>query len=173
VSTWPVFVEHWQLECCGDAFALGDEVAWTLVLATDRGSAISPEMLVEAAIELGGHATTDGGTTGAIVHVAGEFDAWLAGDPTVVGAGKARGVLVEEHHGDVPAALVPVRGVVRRIRLVTEDFRNVSDRTWEHVAGTATYEDLERSPRGFGSGLDSDGPVRRGRTGLLVDLELV
>lgn len=32
-----VYVEHWQHECCGAAFAVGDEVIWPLRYDHDRG----------------------------------------------------------------------------------------------------------------------------------------
>jgi uncharacterized protein DUF6578 len=32
MSVVPVFVENWQIKCCGEPPALGAEVEWTLVL---------------------------------------------------------------------------------------------------------------------------------------------
>jgi hypothetical protein len=32
MDVWPVFLQDWQIECCGSPFSVGDEVAWTLGL---------------------------------------------------------------------------------------------------------------------------------------------
>ncbi len=32
VPLWPVVVQAWEWECCGEPLAVGDEVAWTLLL---------------------------------------------------------------------------------------------------------------------------------------------
>ena len=31
-----VYYENWQMMCCGDPFAVGDEVEWTVHLSTRR-----------------------------------------------------------------------------------------------------------------------------------------
>jgi len=30
MAPWPIFVQDWQIDCCGERFALGSEVSWTL-----------------------------------------------------------------------------------------------------------------------------------------------
>lgn len=42
-----VWVAAWQMECCGDAFAVGDRVAWTVDREMDRewfDAALGPDM---------------------------------------------------------------------------------------------------------------------------------
>jgi hypothetical protein len=174
MSTWPVFVQDWQLECCGEPFEIGDEVTWTLVFLTDPAFPAPEEMLIETDLETERVGTTEDGANGATVRVGDEFHAWLAGEAPGARRFAARGMLIEEHHGGVPRRLPPTRGVVRRIRLVTEDYRNASGVAWEPVRGSARYEDVARTPDSFvRSDLDVGGAVHAMQTGLLVDLELV
>jgi hypothetical protein len=44
------YVDGWQLECCGDPFAVGDEVEWTLTLVP--GHAMRQELLVDFSREV-------------------------------------------------------------------------------------------------------------------------
>ena len=170
MSTWPVFVQDWQCECCGDAFALGDDVAWTLLFFAEPAVSIPGEMFVEATVRLERMGQTDDGTTGQIVRVGDEVPAWWAGgDPCPE---SVRGVLMEEHHGGVPADLPPSHGIVRRIQLVTQEYRNVGGVTWEAASATAEYRELTSTPTGFDADLEPEGPLRRMQIGLLVDLEV-
>jgi hypothetical protein len=49
MPTWPVHVQDWQHECCGEPFGIGDRVRWTLVLTDEshEGWCWPDEMMVE------------------------------------------------------------------------------------------------------------------------------
>lgn len=114
MQTWPVYIEAWQLHCCGDPFAIGDEVAWHLVLRSDlRGfELVEVELSTAEVVRVHGNG---GGREEVELHAAG-VHAWWEGP-----AGARRGVLAEEHH-DRPTAQVPTEGVVRRIRAVRQQY---------------------------------------------------
>ncbi|CAM5238037.1 hypothetical protein SALBM135S_00682 [Streptomyces alboniger] len=38
-TVWKVWYEDWQMECCGTPFAVGDEVAWPLMITEEWGDA--------------------------------------------------------------------------------------------------------------------------------------
>lgn len=165
-----MFVQDWQFECCGDAFAIDDEVAWTLLFLAEPAGRLPAEMFVEASLRRERMVETDDGTTGQIVCVGDEMQAWWAGDDPCPES--ARGVLMEEHHGGVPGDLPASHGVVRRIRLVTQEYRNVGGATWESASTTAEYRELTSTPAGFDPDLEPEGSLRRMQIGLLVDLEI-
>lgn len=165
-----MFVQDWQFECCGDPFAVGDEVAWTLLFFVEPAVPMPGEMYVDTRVRVERKGTADDGTIGHIVCLGDELPAWWAGPglcPVSV-----RGVLMEEHHGGVPCDLPRSRGVVRRIQLVTQEYRNVGGVTWEPASATADYQELTSTPPEFDADLESPAPHRRMQIGLLVDLEV-
>lgn len=171
LSTWPVFVQDWQFECCGEPFAIGDEVAWTLVFVSEPPITTPEEMFVDCVVKAESTGTADDGRSGQIVRVGDELCAWLQGDDRLAVEAMTRGMLIEEHHGGVPADIARTRGIVRRIRLVTQDYRNVGGVQWEPASARADYMDLPATPAGFRSDLEA-APLGRVQTGLLVDFEV-
>lgn len=156
MTIWPVYVEAWQLHCCGLPFAIGDPVAWHLRLSDDMPG------FEAATVELAGAEVVR-------VHVssrareevelrAGRLHAWWEG-----AARARRGVLTEEHH-DREAARVPTCGIVRRIRAVSVEC------AWSevHRAYAPRFESVRMRDLVASSGLPAEASV----TGLLVDLEL-
>lgn len=136
MTTWPVLVQHWQIDCCGDRFAIGDEVAWTLALSTDdAGTWGWPEaMLIELQATGRRSALSDTGQAQMILSVDGVEVAVDGGvDRPLCGA------LIEQHHGGVPAGVLPVSGVVRRIRVVSQKFRSSGNRSWVPVPGVVQF----------------------------------
>jgi Family of unknown function (DUF6578) len=170
MATWPVFVQFWQLECCGDPFATGQEVAWTLVLvdATNNDRRWPDPLLVDVDAVLGDPAMTDDGQDGFLVVLEG-MTAWWPGDRPNSERLALRGLLREEHHGGVPHDMPTVRGRVQRIRLVGEPCRRVRANEWEPTSGTWELEVIPRSPNRFRHG-QAQRDVVLNETGLLVDL---
>lgn len=170
VSTWPVFVQDWQFECCGDAFAIDDEVAWTLMLLAESAVPMPAEMFIEASVRVERKGEANDGTAGQIVCIGDEVQAWWARDDPCPES--VRGVLMEEHHGGVPDDLPRSHGLVRRIRLVTREYRNVGGVTWGPASPAAEYRELTSTPAGFDADIEPEGSLRRLQIGLLVDLEI-
>jgi hypothetical protein len=171
VTVWPVFVEGWQLECCGDVFAIGDDVAWTLVLLAGGDSELPDELLAPIDADSRGSESDDQGSPVGVVGVGTLNAAWPAGS-LVVDRVTIRGVFREEHHGDVPADLPATRGTVRRIRLVEQFYRRVHGVTWVPEPGRARLADLAEAPKAFAQDLGRGGDEHWVATGLLVDLDV-
>jgi hypothetical protein len=162
----PVLVESWQHECCGEDFAVGDTVAWRLLLAGHLEGELGwpEELLVEFAA--GGRRES-----GDLLIVTVEGGVQLAVDPSaVLGGAVVRGGLVEEHHGGVPDEVRPVEGVVRRLRVVRQRHRRERGREWAPVAGAVELYDVTEMPGAFRS---FDPKAREGWTelGAVADLE--
>lgn len=135
----PVWVDSWQYECCGDPFAVGDRVRWTLrpadleFLAPPLG-ALLPDW----------HAD--------------DLPLIRVDDPTVVGRGDLAvvlapgqphrvGLLAEEHHGGIPEGAPATTGTVASIRVV----RWRSDRLPVPGSGELEYvAEAERPVAGAG-----------------------
>lgn len=165
----PVSISEWQFACCGEPFAVGDEVAWTLLLVTAPVVPRPEEMFIEAAVAPSAITLEASPRTavGSVVCVAGSAVAWLPEGLPDAGPVWMRGALFEEHHADVPADMPTTRGIVRRIRVVCEEYGS----NGRLVAGTARFRDVTSSPETFDLGPVPRGPVHREETGMLVDLE--
>jgi hypothetical protein len=162
--TWPIFVEGWQHECCGEPFAVGDRVRWDLALVAG-----TPGLEI-AEVELGGAQVervdwSDGGRERVDLRLGGLHVGW-EGER----GGERRGLLLEDHHAVSGAASTPTEGVVRRIRLVVAHYERSDERSYRPTGVPARLVDLERAPDGFASALEGDRPWLE--DGLLVDLEV-
>lgn len=162
MPVWPVLIQGWQYECCGEPFAVGDRVAWTLTLAEDDFG------LPAAVSQLQGRlvpvAPDDGQPPGIAVAVGG-LAVWRRGGETTNGVVRLRGLLLEDHHGSVPEALPSTHGVVRRMRVVTRSGRSTGG-TWEPAPQPAELRDVDAVPSSFASGEEAV------EAGLLVDLDV-
>lgn len=132
-------MDEWQFSCCGDPFAVGDEVAWTLVLRPASG----PTAHLGASVELAAHGRES--AEASWVGGPGVVAAWLGGPPLHVGE-RVRGVLHEDRHGDAPADLPRTRGTVRRIRVVTVLLERAGEREWRRRDAAPGLRDVERLP---------------------------
>ncbi|QES41286.1 hypothetical protein DEJ49_09930 [Streptomyces venezuelae] len=151
--------QDWQLECCGDPFAVGDEVTWQLLVDTT-----APEREWAAELtEIEGPVESAGG--GPVVCAGGVTVPWTgSGDwpPRL----HLRGLLtVEQHGGKWPRT----RGVVRGIQVVGQAYRE------EHlVPGKRSLRPVDSCPKRFEHvGRAAAGErLRREETGVLVELEV-
>jgi Family of unknown function (DUF6578) len=169
VAVWPVFVEHWQHECCGAPFAIGQTVEWTLVVDDPAGGLIPEDLLVDFGAAVAGEFAEDG--TEPALHVVtddGLNAAWHGARPES-GRLLVRGSLREEHHGGVPEGLPATRGTVQRIRLVSQSYEERSERNWYPTGEITALRDLVEVPDMFRKDLERTGISE---TGVLVDLEV-
>jgi hypothetical protein len=171
MGSWPVFVSSWQQECCGEPFALGDEVAWKLVLidAENRDWPWPDRLLADIDAVVVGASTTDDGHDGVIVLAHG-MSVWWPGERHKGESFAVRGLFLEEHHGGVPFEMPAVRGRVERIRLVTQPYRRVQDNEWEPAAGDWELDDILRAPERFESDLRAGADTGLVQAGLMIGL---
>jgi hypothetical protein len=163
MAAWPVYVDGWQLECCGQAFAVGDQVEWTLMFSTDER--LPRALVVDFAAEVEG-AANDGDHFGYIVR-AGGVSAWVDEANVMDGRVTGRGLLCEEHHGGVPESVPPTGGRVERIQMVTRPFARTGATAWTPTTEEVALRDVLRSPGAFND--EETLPDRRQiQTGVLV-----
>jgi hypothetical protein len=148
MASWPVFVQDWQIDCCGERFALGGTVSWTLAFRPHDDQFGWPDPMVIELEPAFRWAVPDGPGSGQCVTVAPGIEAAILG-PALHGHERLRGTLVEEHHGSVPQSLAAVTGTVDRIQIVSQGFRRVHDITWVPIAGAVQLRDVERVPDDF------------------------
>jgi hypothetical protein len=149
LPVWPVHVEDWQYECCGEPFAIGDRIRWTLVLVQDsEGSRGWPkEMLVD--LRVVGRRLSEDERNRQVEVVSTSDGPEIAVHPSAgPDQNLLRGSLIEEHHGGVPDDLRPVEGVVRSLKVVSQQFRRAG-RTLTPIAGAVRLGEIERMPTSF------------------------
>lgn len=144
-----VFYEHWQMECCGTPFAVGDEVAWRLVAVNARapqGEYHGAGAWVEH------HGGPDHETTGRVRAIDLVHQEYLAHhDPLAV-----------RHPEPEPGTLV-LRATGRRL---------------EPVPGALALEPVDACPKWFDAFEDEEPPPRqvpfrvRRAVGVLVTLDV-
>ncbi|MFA9272992.1 MAG: DUF6578 domain-containing protein [Baekduiaceae bacterium] len=154
MRTWPVYVEDWQLGCCGTPFGVGDRVAWYLALRSDLSGFEAVEVELENATVTRVH-VSGAGREEVELHVGG-VRAWWEGP-----SGARRGVLTEEHH-DRLTAEVATEGIVRRIRTVRQRF------VWSerHGAHAPSGDPIGLSDISHSDAMGRDAAV----TGVIADL---
>lgn len=169
VPIWRIYVEGWQLECCGDPFAVGERVAWCLTLEPDDDDL----GLRSAQVTLAGgevvHVTSSGRGHEEVEVRVGDLTAAWAGPRPEPGQPR-RGVLVENHHGGRPIARTATEGFVQRIRLVRRRYERCGERSYRPAQTPVELRDLDRSPSGFDSHLE--GASGWADDGLLVELQV-
>lgn len=191
-GVWKVLYADWQMECCGTPFAVGDEVAWPLlVLADGTDDLDGMDGWQEEFSEIEGPVV-------ALDSLAGD---WLADDtdgddeePWEVSVVRAHGVTVPWNHAPPRPARAALRGLlsverhggrwpdtvgrVRAIHVVTQGFAETSggSRTYAPVPGERWLRPVELCPKWFQEehlSRTSQGPgYRRSETGVLVELEV-
>lgn len=164
----PVLVDAWQFECCGEPFAIGDEVRWLLSFTTDLLG--PPEARTALSGTILDQATSDDGTAGSFMSI-GSSTVWVL-PPLPSGPISVTGFLAEDHHGFVPDALSAVHARVTRVRARSLEYRR-NGRTLVPVAGSEQLRDVggfEEWRRGHAHGV-APGTLRD-ETGFVVDLNL-
>ena len=140
MPVFPILVDAWQFECCGEPFAVGDTVSFPLeLLPPDR---FSRELHVElrGANSAGAVRLEEGGSrqlfrAGGLIVAAGE-------------SGQPAGVLHEQRHGGLPDSMPRTSGVAERIAIGSVLYRKDGE-DWLPVPGTMSLRAVERTPEGF------------------------
>ena len=174
----PVHIPGWEFECCGKPFAIGDEVTWTLLFATQLEATHPEQEIIEAGFQIADIQPDPPGPPedGTIVSIGRRVLAWMPGDVPAPGRVALQGALIYNHHGGVPFDTPATRGVVKRIRVITEDYRLVASprhTMMEPIIGSIRYRDVTRTPARFDEHPSATGAVQSEDSGLLVDLELL
>ena len=172
MNRWAVMVESWQLECCGPAFCVDDEVAWTLLIMSAEEAAVPSELLADLDGEVAPLAERDVRECphSTVLRAGGVTASWCAPHPST-GRASVRGLLVEDHHGYAPWSLPLTVGEIRRIQVMTQGYEHdAQDRVWRPVAEALSLREVDRSPRRFEDGVYHSGGLRWSERGLLVEL---
>jgi hypothetical protein len=168
----PVWVESWQLQCCGEPFEVGAAVSWRLTTDSKdfilralgarapAWSAALPRLAEVTGSEVSG-ATF--GADGLNVFIDPSVDARPVGPNGVL-----LRLLVEDHHVGVPDAVVPTPGQVSRIDLVRFGYERDDDhQACRPRAGDAALTEVARADKWPVDEVDG-----RSFVGYLVQLEV-
>jgi len=167
----PVYVDGWQLECCGKPFAVGDSVAWSLELRIDTGVLPDDCCVDDSRVKPDTRGTADGHLPGANASVDG-MAVWSAPDEDMRTSIRQRHLLTADWHGGVPEELPASSGVVRRIRLVTQPYESTDGIEWVPAPIEPELSDLDRSPSQFRFHRPPETRLAPNETGLVVDLDV-
>jgi hypothetical protein len=173
MSIVPVLVQEWQQSCCGEPFAVGDSVAWTLELREPADVALTAELAREVTVDAEPREGQSGGRVPTLVRADGLVAFWRA-PLRIEGQTRVRAVFIEEHHGELPDDIEPARGVVRRVRALWEEYDarvENGTRVFRLMDGESELRDVESSED---DGLDGGGrpPDNWVFEGWVVDLEV-
>ena len=167
MPVYPVFLDSWQIECCGRPVSIGDSVEWRLEFSEATGSTTSEAWYatVEAAVEPDDY--------GAVVR-SGALVAWWSGKGRRAGSAVLGGVFHQEHHHGLPDRFPCTHGLVRRVQVLTRAYLLSPLRNeWLTIPGATCLRDVERSPKYFGGKRREPGAgFMTMDTGLLVRLEV-
>lgn len=152
MGLWHVMYEDWQMECCGEPFAVGDEVSWPLVLedAGDvHGGGWHDQLTkicgpVEDVRDGADRVRVVREDSGLVVALRGEQgDGLRRGDRI-----RVVGVLSVERHG---SQWPEVAGRVRAVQVLTQGFAETApgSRTLEPVPGERSLRSVPRCPKRF------------------------
>ncbi|MGW2520953.1 DUF6578 domain-containing protein [Streptomyces sp. NPDC001617] len=179
MGLWQVYYEGWQMECCGEPFAVGEEVRWPLQFhdADDVLSGGWSEELSRLAGPVEEVPDGEGGPPVRVLRDETGLTAALFGEQGAdAGPGdriRRVGMLtVERHSGEWPEA----RGRVRAIRLVTQVYEETEpgSTSWRPASGPGTrrLRSIGTCPKRFrDSTHEAEG--REGmEAGVLVTLEV-
>lgn len=145
-----VFVESWQLECCGRPTGVGDVVSWQLLAVPADPASPQPGegVLLGDVQRLDPALVPAGGTISMLVR--GGLRAQWSGPADMLGAVSVAGHLLEDHHAHALPGGPRTEGVVRRVQLVTRRYRRSPKRGSDLLrVGDDRLQDIERSPRWF------------------------
>jgi hypothetical protein len=173
----PVFVASWQIECCGEPFALDEMVRWRLLFSEAGRWHGEPH---EHEVTLTGHGEPfvwelgEQDRTDVRLRVGPVVLYWSTPE-VVAGAVSVTGAVQEDHHAGIPEDFPVTTGRVRRIRVESRDFREdpPRSRVWVYAGPSASYREVSTSPTWFDDlTVTGDAVRRRSETGVLVDLEV-
>ena len=139
MPVYPILVDAWQFECCGEPFAVGDTVSFPLeLLPPDR---FSPELHVALrnATPAGALRDEQGGSrqlfrAGGLIAAAGE-------------SGEPAGVLHEDRHGKLPKDMPATTGVAEGISVGRVLYRREGDEWLPDRRARCSSRRSRRRPR--------------------------
>jgi uncharacterized protein DUF6578 len=176
---YPVLVDDWQLQCCGESFAVGDTVSWTLGLIDEAGETYPDEFRVSLpgeAIDL--YADTTDWPNAQQLEDTGfrpRMRAVRTGGLTVAvsptTAAPVSGVLYEDHHGEVPSWMPATSATVLRMYLVSQAI-TVERGSATGVPKSFATREVERVPTVWSATKSAGGTLRYHDAGLLVYLRI-
>jgi hypothetical protein len=167
-----VFLESWQLECCGQPISAGDEVSWQLLaMPADPADPHPGDGLLTGQVQRLEPALVPDGSAAAIL-VRGGLRAQWYGPAGVLGVISAPGHLLEDHHAHALPGGPRTEGVVRRVQLATRRYRRSPKTGGDPLRiGPDRLQDVVRSPRWFEHPASTQGEYDW-PLGILVELDV-
>ena len=144
----PDFLTAHQVDRETRRYEPGDEVAWFCELEEARSFDWPEDVFVELDVSVRRHGR-GGGTA---VLTTGSADFTMDGDEYPADGGRLRAIVSEVHPDDVDVRVAPVRGVIRRIRVISRVRRRVELREADSVPRTP--RDRDPGPGDFGFVVD-------------------
>src|SRR3954465_12550953 len=109
MPVYPVLLDVWQQQCCGDDFRVGDTVSWQLqALVPSADYSYPEEWLVELAAPPDGKVVQNG-----------RLGVFILPQSTT----PIRAVPHEDHHEGIPDEVAATTGTVERIRVVPRRYK--------------------------------------------------
>ena len=171
-----VLVASWQIECCWEPLAVGDDVAWNVVF-TEQGDADAPppDGLVRIEATARPVVASPEATLGRFAtYLDGPgFAFYRAAPAAVAGAVALAGFVREDHHGAAPEDAPLTSGVVREIQVEERRFVEAppGSRVWRAAPQPPPrYRSVATSPKWFRNP-EPAGEGHAAETGVLVTVD--
>jgi hypothetical protein len=157
VDTISVFVENWEIECCGIPPVVGHDTTWALTF-------------IESASERG-RSLPDGARWSRKTHLitAGGLEAyWPTTDTPQVDA--VFGYFSGTRHGSTASdGIHPTTGLVLDLQLEVVEYQQTAGQ-WQPIPDTSLLRRILASPQWFANNLDTTGCIE---TGVLMELAVM
>lgn len=151
-----VFIENWEIECCGVPPVVGQPATWTLSFEEDRS---------ERSNSLPPGATWSEGVL--------KFGAVIASwpNPDRIPLDQACGYFFGTGHGGgvLPIDIPPTTGTVTALQLEIMEYREAGPRNWEPIEDTRLLRRIQSSPNSFRFDLENSHWIE---TGVLMELDV-
>lgn len=163
-----VLVSDWEIECCAPPPVVGETTSWMLQYVACRG-AVDPLLDHELTWSVSRWA----GAPAVTRLDRGAVTAYWSDDEHRPPPGEVllRGRTYGTVHGGIsPDGFPQLEGRVERVRVLSQEYREVAERRWEGVPGSVTAVDVRESPRWF----TTDSSLCRGSQlfGVLLDVRV-
>ncbi|AYJ47989.1 DUF6578 domain-containing protein [Rhodococcus sp. P1Y] len=154
--TISVFIENWEIECCGVPPAVGHSATWSLAFEEDDSG---------PARDLPPDATWSEG----LLTFGGVTASWP--NPANKPPDQARGYFFGTGHGGgvLPIDVAPTTGTVTALQLEIMEYREVAPKNWEPIEHTRLLRPIVKSPSSFKHDLENSHCIE---TGVLMELDV-
>jgi uncharacterized protein DUF6578 len=162
---YPVFLDAWQFQCCGNRFDVGHEVAWKLQLKRDSTSSDEFSVTLSGNVFDVYRRAPDAPRTPNSFIIVGGLSVALPHNEEP----PWKGVLLEDHHGEISPWVPATSGAVVRMFVWGADLR-VDQHGASQLPGRYVTREIDRYPDGFSTGTRDGTTIRGHEEGVLAHL---